>query len=448
MRCPPLKIAFFQYFFLKYLIIPMYYHLFPIVVIDVLARLQILYETFNPDIMTDFQFDYGSMIRTGLNVRYNKKTCPEETLYQLGTLDKHASAEILVEIFEELKKEFEERFGSHVHIIDWALHMDEATSHSAGMKIYSDASVSDFFKGIRSRLERKCQKRVRIYECGGYIYSGEGQELGQFWAKLNVGNAKLQKTSSNTSITDGNGNYSIAGATYGVFSDKDCTKQLATLTTDENGNTDIVEVKAGTVYIKELSAPAGYKVDKTVYPLTIKAGETATLKVSDTPKVTDTLIELFKIDMETQKDNPQGNASLAGAEFTWKYYAVVTDDNGQFSTSADWASHKHNTNAGKTSEDGVWFGTSEPDDSKGALPYDTYIIEELRSDSNKGFELIPPFEIVVSRNNLVIDLGTLTDEYEKEISIHTTATSKDGEKTILAGKEVTIVDTVKLDGLR
>ena len=103
----------------------MYYHLFPIVVIDVLARLQILYETFNPDIMTDFQFDYGSMIRTGLNVRYNKKTCPEETLYQLGTLDKHASAEILVEIFEELKKEFEERFGSHVHIIDWALHMDE-----------------------------------------------------------------------------------------------------------------------------------------------------------------------------------------------------------------------------------------------------------------------------------------------------------------------------------
>ena len=99
---------------------------------------------------------------------------------------------------------------------------------------------------------------------------------------------------------------------YGVFSDKDCTKQLATLTTDENGNTDIAEVKAGTVYIKELSAPAGYKVDKTIYPLTIKAGETATLNVSDTPKVTDTLIELFKIDMETQKDNPQGNASLAG----------------------------------------------------------------------------------------------------------------------------------------
>ena len=577
------------------------------------------------------------------------------------------------------------------------------------------ATQDEVFSGARAFVKENKGR----YECGGYIYSGEGQELGQFWAKLNVGNAKLQKTSSNTSITDGNGNYSIAGATYGVFADKDCTKQLATLTTDENGNTDIAEVKAGTVYIKELSAPAGYKVDKTIYPLTIKAGETATLKVSDTPKATDTLIELFKIDMETQKDNPQGNASLAGAEFTWKYYAgfynkdnlpaeatrtwvtktiaetdsdgtthyitkladtykvsgdsfymqdgkavlplgtltveetkapngylldgaymqagdkseqikglyvtqitedgdlavlsgsnqfsvsdkvirggvkiqkrdletgdtkpqgsatlkdtafdiislndnavfvegklykknevvktirtdiegiastsadllpygkfriveseasdgyltdgakpidftitengkivdltdkahsiynqikrgdiegvkigagthkrladvpfritskttgenhvVVTDDNGQFSTSAEWASHKHNTNAGKTSEDGVWFGTSEPDDSKGALLYDTYVIEELKCDSNAGFKLIPAFEVVVSRNKVTVDLGTLTDEYEKEITIHTTATDKKtGEKMIVAGKDIKIVDEVTLDGL-
>ena len=45
----------------------------------------------------------------------------------------------------------------------------------------------------------------------------------------------------------------------------------------------------------------------------------------------------------------------------------MTDKNGQFSTASNWASHKRNTNAGKSSEDGIWFGTSEPDDSKGAL---------------------------------------------------------------------------------
>ena len=49
------------------------------------------------------------------------------------------------------------------------------------------------------------------YECGGYIYSGEGQELGQFWAILNVGNATLQKSSTNTNITDGNGGETLIG---------------------------------------------------------------------------------------------------------------------------------------------------------------------------------------------------------------------------------------------
>ena len=54
---------------------------------------------------------------------------------------------------------------------------------------------------------------------------------------------------------------------------------------------------------------------------------------------------------------------------------------------------------------------------------------------------------MVSKDKTVIDLGTLTDEYEKELTIHTTATGADGEKSIIAGKEVTIMDTVTLDGL-
>ena len=63
--------------------------------------------------------------------------------------------------------------------------------------------------------------------------------------------------------------------------------------------------------------------------------------------------------------------------------------------------------------------------------------------------LIPAFDVVVSRDKTVIDLGTLTDEYEPEITIYTTAADKaTGEKSIVAGKSVTIVDTVTLDGLK
>lgn len=166
------------------------------------------------------------------------------------------------------------------------------------------------------------------YDCGGYIYTGEGQDLGQFWANLAVGKGNLQKSSTNTGITSGNDCYSLSGATYGVYSDKGCTKSAATLTTDGNGNTNTVELRAGTYYVKETKAPKGLQLDKTVHTLTVKAGETTTLKVSDTPKATNTQIELFKLDMDTAKGTPQGNAALEGAEFVWKYYdGYYTRDN-------------------------------------------------------------------------------------------------------------------------
>ena len=77
---------------------------------------------------------------------------------------------------------------------------------------------------------------------------------------------------------------------------------------------------AGTVYIKELSAPKGYKLDTTVHSLKVEAGKTVVLNVSNVPKVTEILVDLFKIDMETGKATAQGDAALAGAEITWNYY--------------------------------------------------------------------------------------------------------------------------------
>ena len=47
----------------------------------------------------------------------------------MGTMDEHASAEDLLKVVMEFCQEFEERFGSHIHILDWALHMDEGTPH-------------------------------------------------------------------------------------------------------------------------------------------------------------------------------------------------------------------------------------------------------------------------------------------------------------------------------
>ena len=59
----------------------------------------------------------------------SRKTCPEETIYQLGTLDEHASAEDLLSVVTEFIEAFKAKYGDHVHVLDWALHLDESTPH-------------------------------------------------------------------------------------------------------------------------------------------------------------------------------------------------------------------------------------------------------------------------------------------------------------------------------
>jgi len=59
----------------------------------------------------------------------SRKTCPEETIYQLGTKNDHASGEVLLAVVTEFIEEFKAKFGDHVHVLDWALHLDESTPH-------------------------------------------------------------------------------------------------------------------------------------------------------------------------------------------------------------------------------------------------------------------------------------------------------------------------------
>ncbi|CUQ05154.1 Pyruvic-ferredoxin oxidoreductase subunit delta [Blautia obeum] len=133
------------------------------------------------------------------------------------------------------------------------------------------ASYDEISKSVQDEVFAGAKAFVREnkgrYDCYGYIYTGEGQDLGQFFAELAVGNGKIQKSSSNTTVTNGNDCYSLSGATYGVYSDKGCTKSVATLTTNANGNTDTVELRAATYYVKETKAPKGFQLDKNVYTI-------------------------------------------------------------------------------------------------------------------------------------------------------------------------------------
>lgn len=229
---------------------------------------------------------------------------------------------------------------------------------------------------------------------------------------------------------------------------------VATIKSDMKGIAKTSEdfLPYGTYEIEEITPPKGYLLNGTKKHI---------FDIHEDGKMIDLTTEKTSVHNQVKRGDLEGvkigagtHKRLANVPFkitslsTGENHTILTDENGQFSTSSDWASHKNNTNAGETSEDGIWFGEIEPDDSKGALVYDTYEIEELPCDSNKGMKLIPPFEIKVYRNSSTIHLGTLTDEYEEEITIKTSAVNKDTEdKYIVAAEDVTIVDTITMTGL-
>ena len=134
----------------------------------------------------------------------------------------------------------------------------------------------------------------------------------------------LTKKSANASLTSGNSCYSLAGATYGVYSDAGCSTQVTTLTTDASGNAGTVSLNEGTYYYKELTAPSGYALDSTVGSINVTASQTSTVSVTDTPVNDPVRISINKIDSATG-EAVQGGASLEGAEFTVKYYAGFYD---------------------------------------------------------------------------------------------------------------------------
>lgn len=113
-------------------------------------------------------------------------------------------------------------------------------------------------------------------------------------------------------------------------------------------------------------------------------------------------------DLELVKVSDGDLSRMAGVPFritsatTGESHVVVTDANGYASTAASWNPHTASTNANDQAAEGswdasagVWFGASGPDDSKGALPYDTYEVEELPCGANEGKELLSPIEVRV-----------------------------------------------------
>lgn len=248
----------------------------------------------------------------------------------------------------------------------------------------------------------------------------------------------------------------------------------------------------GTYVITEYKAPKGYNLpkpfgkDQTFVRKVTFPGSADEVSTYNSPEVAE---PVFRSDLEFTKAASDDSHSLAGVPFkitsktTHESHVIVTDENGKASTKASWNKHTQDTNGNDwiMSEDaegiqgfvaklldaakvldptcGVWFGQytdgdetkiTDPDDERGALPYDEYTLEELPCDANAGYQLIKK-DFTVSRDNTfnadnTVNLGTLTDQ---DVSISTQAYDKaDGDQEVVAEPDVTVIDKVSCDNIQ
>lgn len=124
----------------------------------------------------------------------------------------------------------------------------------------------------------------------------------------------------------------VGGAVYGLYADAECKQTaVSTLVTDKNGKgvfSDSVDV-GKTYYIKEQTAPTGYELDETVYPV-IANEENSTVETA----VIQTIYEdAVKADLKIKKSSTDGivsNLWFAISDSRGnEYNAVSTDKNGE-----------------------------------------------------------------------------------------------------------------------
>lgn len=185
--------------------------------------------------------------------------------------------------------------------------------------------------------------------------SGPCQRVGGLDTLFNpLGDMDLLKKSSNPAVSDGNACYSLAGAVYSVYgSQADAqsgSNRLATLVTNADGYAKATGLQMGAYYVKETTPAKGYALDGTVYPVQVEPAECAHVNggtVYDVPQDDPAIMWVGKIDLDTTLNMPQGSASLAGAQYTVKYYA------GYYDNVADLPSSATRTWVVETNEDGA-----------------------------------------------------------------------------------------------
>ena len=260
------------------------------------------------------------------------------------------------------------------------------------------------------------------------------------------------------------------------FEPGDVIETIVTSWNDEAGaytaQTASDELPYGTYTIQETKANDSYLLTDGE-PKTFQVRENGAIVKANSPGgELEFFDQVVRNDLEIVKMAEDTNASLQVAfkltnVSTGEAHVIVTDRNGNVSTASSWNKHSDNTNgndrllkaesikaADMDSKAGVWFSLGEDgsnadvDDGLAALPYGKYMLEELRSDSNEGYELVTK-TFVVERDSTVAKAVWMSLDDKEGPKIQTEETDKaDGDHVAQASAETTLVDTVWYENLK
>lgn len=230
-------------------------------------------------------------------------------------------------------------------------------------------------------------------------------------------------------------------------------------------------IPLGAITIEETKAPEGYTLAGSFYKKSL-GGEVASnedgvifVAVKDAHSLSNYFGEnaiikeekVLRADLKFKKIALDTNEPLSGIAFritsktTGESHVVVTDENGMIDTSA--IKHSENTNAADKDNktiSGTWFygnddGEKKIDDSLGALPFDTYEITEIATDTNTEYRLITPITVDLTKEAdytdgyQLYDLGTVTNIPEPYIETRALGV-KTQDNVIPANEKVDVDD--------
>ena len=260
------------------------------------------------------------------------------------------------------------------------------------------------------------------------------------------------------------------------FEPGDVIETIATAWNDEVGaytaQTAADELPYGTYTIQETKANDSYLLTDGT-PRTFQVRAEGVLVAGDRyERPLEFFDQVVRNDLEIVKMAEDTNASLQVAfkvtnVSTGESHVLVTDKNGNVSTASSWNKHSDNTNGNDgllssesikasdmDSKAGIWFSLGEDgssaavDDGLSALPYGKYVLEELRSDSNEGYDLVAK-TFVIERDSTAAKPVWMSLDDKEGPKIQTEETDKaDGDHVAQAAEQVTLVDTVWYENLK